>query len=246
MDELKKFRKPHPSIVILTGAGISAESGIRTFRDHNGLWENHRIEEVATPDGFARNPQLVQEFYNQRRRQLKEPSIAPNPAHLALARLEREWKGEFLLVTQNVDDLHDRAGNTHLLHMHGELLSALCLECRQRARWEADLSERDTCLACGRAGYLRPDIVWFGEMPYHMGRILEALCRCDIFLSIGTSGQVYPAAGFVREAVNAERIEVNKDPTDISDAFHEHRIGPAGREVPRLVEELLGSRAPAP
>lgn len=227
-------------IVVLTGAGISAESGIRTFRDAGGLWENHRLEDVASPEGFARNPGLVYEFYNQRRRQLKDPAIQPNAAHRALAEFESKWEGPFLLVTQNVDDLHERAGSRNLTAMHGRLRSALCQTCGWRGTWTDDLSEKDQCGECQRLGSLRPDIVWFGEMPYQMERITEALSQCKLFLSIGTSGVVYPAAGFAREAWQARRIELNTQASEVSHHFHEHRIGPATQEVPKFLEELLG------
>lgn len=229
----ERFRK----LVILTGAGISAESGIRTFRDANGLWEDHRIEDVATPEAFQRDPALVQRFYNLRRAQLHETS--PNAGHLALARLESEWEGEFLLVTQNVDDLHERAGSRRLLHMHGELRKAWCLACDARAAWTAELAADTACPGCGSAGNLRPDIVWFGEMPYHMDVIQEALEDCELFIAIGTSGQVYPAAGFARWAGRARRIEVNPLATPVSADFDEHLRGPAGVTVPALVERLL-------
>ena len=229
------------SLVILTGAGISAESGIRTFRAADGLWENHRIEDVASPEGYLRNPGLVQEFYNQRRRQLQDGAVQPNPGHKALARLEQEWEGGFLLITQNVDNLHERAGSRRMVHMHGELQSVFCQGCDARVRWVDDLSPTDVCSACQAVGRLRPDIVWFGEMPYHMEAIGEALAGCELFVSIGTSGVVYPAAGFAREAFQARRIEVNLQGTDISSLFHEHRRGPAGTEVIKLVDELLGN-----
>lgn len=227
------------SLVILTGAGISAESGIRTFRDSNGLWENHHIEDVASPEGFMRNPALVHRFYNLRRKQLRDPSVRPNDAHKALSHLESEWEGEFLLITQNVDDLHERAGSKKLLHMHGSLLKVFCQYCEERFSWKNDLSENDSCGRCQKKAGLRPDIVWFGEMPYHMNAISYALNKCDLFLSIGTSGVVYPAAGFAREAFKARRIEVNLQTTDVSSLFHERRTGSAGYEVPRIVEELL-------
>lgn len=229
----------HHSIVVLTGAGISAESGIKTFRDQNGLWENHRIEDVASPEGFKRDPVMVHNFYNLRRRQLAEENVKPNAAHEALARLEQEWGGDFLLVTQNVDNLHDRAGSTKLLRMHGELTKVFCELCDKKLSWHKDLSLRDVCPGCKESGKLRPDIVWFGEMPYYMDLIDEALQNAQIFISIGTSGLVYPAAGFAREAWRARRIEVNIQESGISEHFLEHRIGPAGIEVPKLVEELL-------
>ncbi len=225
-------------IVILTGAGISAESGIRTFRDHDGLWENHRIEVVATPEAFARDPDLVHQFYNQRRKQLGDSEIQPNAAHLALARLEQEWEGDFLLVTQNVDNLHERAGSKKLLHMHGELQKIFCLYCEEKPIWRQDLSVDEPCPHCGKTLGLRPDIVWFGEIPYHMESIQEALEACEIFISIGTSGKVYPAAGFARWAWKAQKIEVNLTQSDISADFHHHYVGPASVQVARLVEDL--------
>jgi NAD-dependent deacetylase len=227
------------NIVILTGAGISAESGIATFRASDGLWEDHRVEDVATPQGFARDPALVQRFYDARRARLRE--VEPNAAHLALARLGREWRGELLIVTQNVDDLHERAGAANVLHMHGELKSAWCLACDVRLRWEEDLRHGPACPDCGAAGQLRPDIVWFGEMPYEMERIDRALMKADLFVSIGTSGAVYPAAGFVQTAryCGAHTLEINLDPSQGSIFFHETRLGRAGELVPAWVEEVL-------
>lgn len=228
-------------IVILTGAGISAESGIPTFRGPDGLWEGHRVEDVATPEAFRRNPRLVQTFYDQRRAALSR--VQPNPAHHALARLDREWRGDLLLVTQNVDDLHERAGSKRLLHMHGELGSALCLACDRRSAAPPTLLDAPTCPACGLSGHLRPDIVWFGEMPYHMAAIDRAILQADLFVSIGTSGNVYPAAGFVDLARRngARCLELNLDPSMTSHSFHESRLGPAGTLVPALVDELLSS-----
>ena len=230
------------SIVILTGAGISAESGIDTFRDAGGLWEQHRVEDVATPEGFARDPHLVQHFYDMRRAAVQ--TVEPNPAHHALAKLEREFsaKGgrDLLLVTQNVDDLHERAGASPL-HMHGELLSALCADCGARHRWTGTLLDAPPCPACSREA-LRPDVVWFGEMPYQMERIYAALSACDLFVSIGTSGAVYPAAGFVQEAKmgGAKTLELNLEPSEGSHWFDESRHGKAGELVPEWVEEMLG------
>ena len=228
-------------IVILTGAGISAESGIDTFRSAGGLWEQHRIEDVATPEGFARNPNLVLGFYDMRRAALA--AAEPNPAHEALARLEREFRGEVLLVTQNVDDLHERGGSARVLHMHGELKSALCTACETRSRWEATMIDRPPCPVC-RAPTLRPDIVWFGEMPYEMGRIYQTIEACDLFVSIGTSGAVYPAAGFVAEARSngARTLELNLEPSEGSRMFHETRLGPASIVVPAWVDEVLHTR----
>lgn len=232
---------PHtPNIVILTGAGISAESGLNTFRGPGGLWEGHRVEEVCTPEALARNPALVHRFYDQRRARLGE--VEPNAAHRALARLDAEWPGELLIVTQNVDDLHERAGARRMLHMHGELKSALCRACGGRFAWEGALGEGPACPGCGRAAALRPDIVFFGEMPYQMDVIDRALARAHLFVSIGTSGAVYPAAGFVQSAryAGARTLELNLDPSAGSIFFHETRIGPAGRLVPEWVEEMLG------
>ena len=227
------------NIVILTGAGISAESGVRTFRDNGGLWEDHRIEDVATPEGFARDPALVHRFYDARRAALRE--VTPNAAHKTLARLEREWPGQVLLVTQNVDDLHERAGSTNLIHMHGELKSAWCRACDARMKWEEDLGDDPACRACTMEGVLRPDIVWFGEMPYRMDEIYAALAACDLFVSIGTSGAVYPAAGFVRQAreMGAATLEINMEPSEGSLWFHDARHGAAGELVPAWVEEIL-------
>jgi len=226
-------------IVILTGAGISAESGIDTFRDAGGLWERHRVEDVATPEGFARDPDLVLRFYDMRRAGLQQ--VGPNAAHRALGRLEREFAGDVLLVTQNVDDLHERGGSCDVLHMHGDLRQALCAACGMRSTPEGTLSERPNCPGCDTAA-LRPDVVWFGEMPYQMERIYEALQRADLFVSIGTSGAVYPAAGFVQEAKSAgvRTLELNLEPSEGSHWFDESRNGPAGTLVPEWVDEVLG------
>ena len=227
-----------PSIVILTGAGISAESGLRTFRDADGLWENHRVEDVATPEAFRRDPALVQRFYNERRRSLA--TVQPNAAHHALARLERERRGEVFLVTQNVDDLHDRAGSRNLLHMHGELLKARCLACQAVHAWPGDLDGTSRCPACERGG-LRPHIVWFGELPLDMDRIYDAVERCDLFVAIGTSGHVYPAAGLVQAVAPGTRtVELNLAPSLVASAFQEVRTGRATDLVPAFVDELLG------
>lgn len=228
------------NIVVLTGAGISAESGIATFRGPGGLWEGHRVEDVCTPDALARDAELVHRFYDARRAAL--PAVNPNAAHRALARLDAQWPGDLLIVTQNVDDLHDRAGTTRLLHMHGELRSALCARCGSRMAWDDDLAPRTTCPACGAAA-MRPDIVFFGEMPYQMDRIEAALATCDLFVSIGTSGAVYPAAGFVRTARwhGARTIELNLDPSDRSVYFDQSRMGPASVLVPAWVDQMLAA-----
>ncbi len=228
------------NIVILTGAGISAESGLATFRGPDGLWEGHRVEDVCTPQALARDEALVQRFYDERRAALARAE--PNAAHRALARLDAEWPGELLIVTQNVDDLHERAGARRLIHMHGELRSALCRACGQRAPFEGqDMGAGPACPSCGRAGRLRPDIVFFGEMPYEMDRIDRALMEADLFVSIGTSGNVFPAAGFVQTAhyCGARTLEMNLEPSLGSTLFHESRIGEAGELVPAWVAEVL-------
>jgi NAD-dependent deacetylase len=228
------------SIVVLTGAGISAESGVDTFRDKDGLWSKVDYRDVATPEGFARDPALVHDFYNQRRAGLS--GIRPNPAHEALARLEREFSGAFMLVTQNIDNLHEQAGSQNVVHMHGELARALCANCGNRHEWEGDLSVDLPCPACNSKGYMRPDVVWFGEMPYHMEGIFAALENCDLFVAIGTSGTVYPAAGFNEEARNAgaHTIELNLEATEGSHRFSEVRHGRASEIVPAWVELVLG------
>ena len=256
------------NIVILTGAGVSAESGLATFRGPDGLWEGHRVEDVATPEAFARDPALVHSFYDARRARLEE--VEPNAAHRALARLDAEWPGELLIVTQNVDDLHERAGAKRLLHMHGELTSGWCIACNQRFPWEGPMSPRaarpepveglsssadsgegqsfdklrtngNICRVCATEGQVRPDIVWFAEMPYEMERIDEALMKADLFVSIGTSGAVYPAAGFVQTAkyCGARTLEINLEPSQGSIFFDERRYGPASVEVPKWVDELV-------
>ena len=228
------------NIVILTGAGISAESGLATFRGPDGLWEGHRVEDVATPEAFARDPDLVHAFYDARRARLGE--VEPNAAHRALARLDAAWPGDLLIVTQNVDDLHERAGARRVLHMHGELRSAWCRACDGRFPRDEGLGDRPACPGCGRRGALRPDIVWFGEMPYEMERIDRALMAADLFVSIGTSGAVYPAAGFVQTAAycGARTLELNLEPSLGSSHFQESRTGPAGLLVPAWVDEMLG------
>jgi NAD-dependent deacetylase len=228
------------NIVILTGAGLSAESGLATFRGGGGLWEGHRVEDVATPEAFQRDPKLVQAFYDARRAKLRE--VEPNAAHRALARLDAEWPGELLIVTQNVDDLHERGGAKRLIHMHGALRSAWCLACDARTHWEEDLGGGPPCPGCGAAGRMRPDIVWFGEIPYEMDQIDRALMDADLFVSIGTSGNVYPAAGYVALAagVGARTVELNLEPSDASVPFDDVRIGLASHLVPAWVDEILG------
>jgi NAD-dependent deacetylase len=228
------------NIVVLTGAGISAESGLATFRDLGGIWSQVRLEEVATPEAFARDPEHVHGFYNARRRQVEDPATQPNAAHHALARLEREWKHGFLLVTQNVDGLHAAAGSRRLLEMHGSLRRIRCLRCQARHDWRGDCGTATPCPACAKQGGLRPAVVWFGEMPEHMDEIEAALATCDLFVSIGTSGQVYPAAGFVAEVRGRARtLELNLEPSAGSRLFDEARHGPATKLVPDWVEEVL-------
>lgn len=244
--------KKNTSLVILTGAGISAESGLETFRGAGGLWCGYRVEDVATPEAFARNPQMVHDFYNMRRAGLRDPAIQPNAAHQALARLEREWPqkngGEFLVVTQNIDDLHERAGTRNLIHMHGEVLKMFCAHCANSDHEGTDkysilhdLGPEHVCVSCNRAGGMRPDIVWFGEMPYAMNRIERALMDCDLFIAIGTSGHVYPAAGFVQMArySGAQTMEFNLEPSVNNDHFDKSIQGFAGQTFARFVDDLL-------
>ena len=226
-------------IVILTGAGVSAESGLATFRDSDGLWEKHDPMEIATPEAFARDPALVYRFYNARKNQLQQ--VMPNAAHNALAQLQREFPGEVFLVTQNVDDLHERGGSAQVCHMHGELQSMLCTHCDERMLAIADYDAASVCPRCATKGGLRPDIVWFGEIPYYMDEIAQHIANCDLFIAIGTSGVVYPAAGFVREAllVDAMTVEINRELSEVTGYFHQQRQGAATVEVASLVRELL-------
>ena len=225
-------------IVILTGAGISAESGLGTFRDEGGLWAQHRIEDVATPEGFARNPQLVHDFYNARR--VQAAGASPNAAHAALARLEADHPAEVVIVTQNVDGLHEAAGSQSVLHMHGRLSGALCAACDHRWGAPDQMQPGDRCPSCGAAA-ARPDIVWFGEMPYHMSEIWDHLREADLFAAIGTSGEVYPAAAFGQDAARhgAHTVELNLEPSSVVSDFSETRLGKATEIVPQWVEYLL-------
>lgn len=228
-------------VVVLTGAGISAESGIRTFRDQNGLWEDHRIEDVATPEGFLRNPDLVYSFYNLRRAQLQDPVVEPNLAHLALAEFEASHTargGQFTLITQNVDDLHRRAGSRNMIPMHGQLLSALCTRSGLSHPWHGALGASDRCRCCDTPQPLRPDIVWFGEVPYQLDNCFNALATADLFISIGTSGKVYPAAGFLGVAQDAGTmtVELNMEPT--REDFDQGYYGPASQVVAEFLNSL--------
>ncbi len=229
------------SIVVLTGAGISAESGIKTFRAADGLWEDHRVEDVATPEAFERDPILVQRFYNERRRPLLENQVVPNPAHLALAKLEQRFDGEFLLVTQNIDNLHELGGSDNVLHMHGEVLKMHCRQTGEVFDCYHDIEVADLCDCCGQAGNLRPHIVWFGEMPLYMENIYRAISSCDLFISIGTSGNVYPAAGFVQMASQsgARTLEINLEESNVANNFDTAIYGKAGDVLPVWVDEFL-------
>jgi len=231
----------YQSIVVLTGAGVSAESGIQTFRDADGLWEQHRIEDVATPEGFLANPLLVQQFYNTRRKQLLSNEIRANNAHFSLAKLEQQFDGDFLLVTQNIDNLHEESGSHSVLHMHGELLKMRCRYTDKTFNIKEDITPEMRCQCCNKQNSLRPHVVWFGEMPLYMDEIEAALRSCDLFLSIGTSGQVYPAAGFVQQAnfYGAHTVELNLEPTATESEFEEHIYGNAGTLLPELVERYL-------
>lgn len=233
---------PNRNIVILTGAGISKESGLDTFRCADGIWARVRLEDVATPEAFVRDPALVHQFYNARRSALADPAVVPNAAHLALARLESEWPGDVLVVTQNIDDLHERAGSRNLIHMHGELKKVRCEACSTLIDWFDDLGTADPCPSCYRGSTLRPHVVWFGEMPLAIDRIYAALDTCDLFMSIGTSGNVYPAAGFVRHVksyTDAYAVELNLEPSTGASLFDEAIYGPATESVPSFVDRLL-------
>lgn len=235
-----RVTRVHERIVILTGAGVSADSGVSTFRDPDGVWAKYDYNEVATPEGFARNPALVHSFYNARRAGLK--CVQPNAAHAALARLEVHLDGALTLVTQNVDDLHERGGSARVIHMHGELAKIRCSACGTIQQWEGDISVETRCATCGLDCVMRPDVVWFGEMPMQMDEIAVAISEADLFVSIGTSGNVYPAAGFVGEARSCgiPCIELNLEPSENAWAFTEARYGRAAEIVPEWVGGLIG------
>jgi NAD-dependent deacetylase len=233
-------KEKYQSIVILTGAGISAESGLGTFRDKDGIWTKVSLDDVATPEGFARNPVMVHDFYNSRRQNLQ--SAEANDAHKALARLEADFDGDVLIVTQNVDDLHEKGGSKNIIHMHGELLKIRCGNCGHVQAWLDDLSQETPCPACNTHGFLRPHVVWFGEMPLDLCNIEPAITACDLFLSIGTSGNVFPAASYVsqiRQLGRARSVELNLEPSEGASLFDECIHGPATEIVPAFVDELL-------
>lgn len=231
----------YSNIVILTGAGISAESGIRTFRAQDGLWEDHRIEDVATPEAFQRDPELVQRFYNMRRQPLLDNEVAPNQAHFALADLENNFSGSLTLVTQNIDNLHEQGGSKNVIHMHGEILKMRCRQTDNVFTCNHSISVDDHCRCCNQAGNLRPHIVWFGEMPLFMDEIYQALEKCDLFVSIGTSGNVYPAAGFVQIAnqVGADSLEINLERSNVGTEFENAIYAKATEAVPDWVASIL-------
>ncbi len=241
ISDIKTKAGKNPNIAILTGAGISAESGLQTFRGEGGLWCGHHVEDVATPQAFIRNPILVHQFYNERRNGLFSDDVAPNDAHKALARLQSKHRGKVTLITQNIDDLHERGGTTEVIHMHGEVCMSFCIHCHTKAPQRQDSSIEDICASCKVKGGMRPDIVWFGEMPYHMDKIDAALSQADLFVSIGTSGNVYPAAGFVLMAANAGAgtLEINLEPSKNAHVFDCGMYGAASQEVPRFVAALL-------
>ena len=236
-----------PGIVILTGAGISKESGIDTFRDEDGLWNRFDLEEVASIEAWHRDKKKVLDFYNDTRRMLRAAHVAPNAAHKALARLEQKYDGEVTIVTQNIDPLHEQAGSKNVIHMHGRDGEVRCMSCKTVFESDADFTLDAVCPNCKAVGELRPNIVWFGEMPHHMDEIYEALERCGLFVAIGTSGEVYPAAGFVLQArrrSHAHTVELNLEPTGNQPLFHEHIYGPATLTVPPYVERVLKSGWP--
>jgi len=244
MRSMPKLWPEAPSILILTGAGISQESGLGTLRDADGIWANVRLEEVATREAFARDPARVQAFYNSRRRLLQLPSVIPNAAHEALANLEAMRPGEVMIATQNIDDLHERAGSRTVLHMHGELLKARCTACGKVTVWYDDLTGNEGCPVCAIEGQMRPHVVWFGEMPLRLDAIYQVLAQCQLFLSIGTSGSVEPAASFVEEArrAGAHTVELNLEPSQSASLFVERIYGPGTQIVPEFVARLLGGQ----
>ncbi len=230
----------YKSIFVLTGAGISQESGIPTFRSSDGLWNNHKIEDVATIEAYYKNQDYLHEFYNQMRIDLIEKK--PNPAHLALAKLEKEYQGAVHIITQNIDTLHEKAGTQNLYHMHGKINELVCLNCGHTYEtWQSDVSSENICPNCNTQGMIKPNIVFFGEMPLYMDKIEKLLKTSDLFISIGTSGVVYPAAGFVQTAkyYGAKTIEINLEPFSTNPHFDKHITGKAGQIVPELVDKLL-------
>ncbi|WP_131913460.1 Sir2 family NAD+-dependent deacetylase [Celerinatantimonas diazotrophica] len=229
-------------VVVLTGAGISAESGIQTFRGDTGLWADHRVEDICTPEGYQRDPVQVQAFYNQRRQELLDPKIKPNAAHIALAELSERPGIEVTLVTQNIDNLHERAGSQNIYHMHGELMKVRCVKTGKLYPCDHDIAVDEPCHCCTPASPLRPHVVWFGEMPLYMDDIMAHISQADLFIAIGTSGVVYPAAGFVRQASlsGAKTVELNLAPSQVESAFDEKYYGPATKIVPEFCHQIMG------
>lgn len=228
-------------IVFLTGAGISAESGLSTFRSENGLWNNHRVEDVATIEAYLRNPDYVHQFYNDMRPELFKAQ--PNMAHLAITTLQQQYTGEINIITQNVDTLHEKAGNRNIYHIHGQINQIVCMNCGHISETWSDISSEDVCERCGISGMLKPNIVFFGENLLYMDKVYNLLHKCDLFISVGTSGVVYPAAGFVQTAkiFGADTIELNMEQTSNNHLFDRHIYGPAGTTLPQFVDELLAN-----
>lgn len=235
------MNKQYKNIVILTGAGISAESGLATFRSSNGLWNNHRVEDVASVEGFRRNPALVHDFYNDLKLEIQKAK--PNPAHLAITRLQNEYPAEISVVTQNVDTLHEKAGNKNIYHIHGQINQAVCLNCGHILETFGDVDTETVCAQCGVTGMMKPNIVFFGENLLCMDKVETLLRSCDLFVSIGTSGVVFPAAAFVQTAKyhGADTIEFTLEPTSNNFYFDRHVYGPAGQTLPSYVDGLVKS-----
>ncbi|GJL99525.1 MAG: NAD-dependent protein deacylase [Methyloligella sp.] len=234
----------YDKILILTGAGLSAESGLGTFREENGIWSKYNFEEVATPEGYAADPKRCLDFYNMRRD--LHHKATPNTAHKALARLEAEYPGEVVIVTQNIDSLHEAAGSHRIIHMHGQIDRVKCNDCGTTYDYPYGTIEVNSiCPSCNVQGQQRPDVVWFGEMPYDLDEIQKEIDSCFLFISIGTSGSVYPAAGFVNMArkAGAHTVELNLEPSDGAVQFHEAHQGKATEIVPRYVDKLMHEAA---
>ena len=229
-------------IFVLSGAGVSKESGIKTFRESDGLWENYKIEDVCTPQAFLTNPELVNNFYNDRKKQMNDPKIKPNNAHIFISKLEEKFFNNFMLVTQNIDNLHEKAGSKKVYHMHGSLEKKICMLCNYTSRFDKDISTEQICENCNEKGKVRVDVVWFGEMPKYLDKIYDFLEKVDIFISVGTSSLVYPAAGFIDYVKlrnkNAKLIEFNIEKTSKSILFDQVYIGKASTTIPKFVNSL--------